>query len=285
MATNSGPVMPHNCPTIELKDLADCLDFDNTGEIGSVYGFELTKEGLYKRKEVDTDEKPVNPKFNQLRDVNAGNFVNDINYFLRHVGNKWTIVPHLDIKWDVNFQFISPFTFKSKDDTFRKAVNSGPLHVALITKSDSRNEITVKPYKKNRYILVKKETVDASKFTSLSFLPRIPIGNEFTIMFDVILNPPSLSEPKPVMGGITFSWDNPTNEDTTRVIIAIKKNADGSIQSSSTNQKVTVNVDLSTFRELNNIVLGHMALVQFMYIDRLLTEEEIEILISERDLS
>ena len=286
MASNAGPVMPPKCTTIELKDLADCLDFDNTGEVGTIYGLELTQDGLYKRKEVDSEEKPVNPKFNQLRDVNAGSFINGINYFLRHVGNKWTIVPHLDIKWEINFQFISPFTLKAKDDTFRKAINSGPLHVALVTKSDSRNEIAVKPYKNNMYILHRKSSVAARKYSALSFVPRVPVGDKLTMMFDVILSSsdPSTGE-KPVMTGISFSWGDLTGEDSTRVIIAIQKNADGTIQKSSTNPKVTVNVDPTAFKELDNIILGHMDIVQFMYTDKILTEEEMEILTNEIDLS
>ena len=284
MASNAGPVIPPKCTTIELKDLADCLDFDNTGEVGTIYGLELTQDGLYKRKEVDTEEKPANPKFNQLRDVNAGNFINGINYFLRHVGNKWTIVPHLDIKWEINFQFISPFTLKAKDDTFRKAINSGPLHVALVTKSDSQNEIAVKPYKNNMYVLHKKSSVAARKYSTLSFVPRVPVGNKLTMMFDVILNPSDTGE-KPVMTGISFSWGDLTGEDSTRVIIAIQKNDDGTIQKSSTNPKVTVNVDTTAFKEIDNIILGHMDLVQFMYTDRILTEEEMEILTDEIDLN
>ena len=76
MASNSGPEfikIPSKCPTIELKDLADCLDFDNGGEVGVIYGLEVTEDGMHKRKEVDTEEKPIHPKFYQLLDVNAWN--------------------------------------------------------------------------------------------------------------------------------------------------------------------------------------------------------------------
>ena len=284
MASNSGPVMPPKCTTIELKDLADCLDFDSTGEVGTVYGLELTEDGVYKRKEVDTEEKPVNPKFNQLRDVNAGNFKNGIDYFLRHVGNKWTIVPHLDIKWEINFQFISPYTFKAKDDTFRKAINSGPLHCSLVPNDTSRNEVSVKPYKKNKYVLHKKSAVAPQKYTKLGFVPRIPIGNKLTMIFDVILIPSDNPTDKAIMPGITFNWGPLEDEDSTRVIVAIQKNADGTIQKSSTNPKVTVNVNPNV-QMLTEIALGDIELVQFMYTDKILSEDEIETLTNDLDLN
>ena len=274
MDGSRGAVVPANCVTIELKDLADVIDFEDRGEAGEVYGFELTENGLYKRKEIDGRTK--NPKFGFLRDVDVEGYKENINYFLRHVDKNWTLVPSLDIDWEVKFEFISPYTLVAKDFTFRKAINAGSLILSLISDPESRGKIAVKPFKKNRYIVHRKQN-DGEQETILDFTPRINVSDSFTMIFDVIIRPNEASVSTRIMNGITFAWRE-IGDESIRVLIAIKKGKeDENVSAFATNEKLQILINKESLTHLEQINLTHLDLISFHYTDRVITQDEFQI--------
>ena len=100
---------PKICQTIELKDLADIQDFEDDGAVGATYGFELTSNGYYKRREIEL--KASLPKLEQLKNVDAKSATTDADYFLKKEGREWKITEFIkDIPWLLKFVFISPYT-------------------------------------------------------------------------------------------------------------------------------------------------------------------------------
>ena len=63
----SGPsaVYPSSCPTLELKDLSDVVDFDLSSVEGEVFGFEYTGTGY--KKIINGNFRKI--KFLQLIDI------------------------------------------------------------------------------------------------------------------------------------------------------------------------------------------------------------------------
>ena len=268
--------VPVNCTTIELKDLADVIDFDDRGEVGEIYGFEFTDNGLYKRKEIDVKIK--NPKFSQLRDVHFDDPRENINYFLKYDNKKWTLVPSVNVDWEVRFEFISPFTLVSKDFTFRKALNSGPLIVSLISDAQSRGKIAVKPYMKNKYVIHRKDNIDfGAQETVLEFIPKIEIGDSFTMIFDIILRPSNKSVSTTIMKGINFSWRDIGDEEI-RVFVAIQKKKDvKDVNAVASNESLEILVNKENLTHLEQINLTHLDLIAFYYTDKVINEDELEI--------
>ena len=89
----SGPsaVYPSSCPTLELNDLSDVVDFDLPSGEGDVSGFEYTGTGKYKRKALEDRKQP---KLGQLRDVDVPEaLTEDGKYTISREKNKWTIIP------------------------------------------------------------------------------------------------------------------------------------------------------------------------------------------------
>ena len=270
--------VPIHCPTIELKDLADVLNFEDRGEVGGTYAFELTEAGLYQRKEIETDVKPRFPKFNQIRDVDVGDYKEEIDYRLRNVKNKWTLVPVVDIDWEVKFEFKSPYTLISKDYTFRKALNSGPLIVSLVPDNESKRRIALKPYKKNRYVAHRKESVTGRVETILDFIPKIDIGNNFTMMFDMILRPSEKSISTRIMEGIQFSWRDIGEKEIRAFVILRKGEEQEDLLAVSNNNSLLLNINKESLTQLEQINLTHLDLISFYYTDKVLTDNEMEIL-------
>ena len=131
MASGPTAIYPASCPTLELKDLSDVVDFDLSSVEGEVFGFEYTGTGKYKRRV--TDEK-MNPKLGQLRDVDVPETLTDgTKYTISRDKGKWSIIPMYEpIPWDIKFQMVSPFVLTDDGSIFRKVLNSGPLLVSLI---------------------------------------------------------------------------------------------------------------------------------------------------------
>lgn len=277
-AGSRGPIIkvPANCPTIELKDLADVIGFDERGEVGETYGFELTDNGLYMRKEIDV--KVRNPKFANLRDVDVDEHRENINYFLRHVDKKWILIPSLNIPWEVKFEFISPYTLVAKDNTFRKALNAGPLLVSLISDLQSRGKITVKPFKKNKYVVHRKDDIDfGDQETTLEFIPKINVSDSFSMIFDIIIRPSNKSVSTRIMNGINFSWRDIGDEEI-RVFVAIQKSKNkNDVAAVASNKSLQILVNKELLTHLEQINLTHLDLISFYYTDKIITEDELEI--------
>lgn len=281
MEGSRGPEIkaPANCPTIELKDLADVLNFENRGEVGGTYAFEFTETGYYKRKEIETDVKPRFPKFEQIRDVDVGEYSSDIDYRLRHSDNKWKLIPVLDIDWEVKFEFKSPYTFITKDNIFRKTMNAGPLIVSLIPDDQSKLKIGIKPYMKNKYVAHRLDSVTGKIETILDFIPKIDIGNKFTMIFDMILRPSNKSVSTKIMKGIQFSWRDIGTEEIKVFVVFQKKEGNNEILAISDNKSLQINIDKENFTQLEQINLTHLDLVAFYFTDKVLTEDEFKILL------
>ena len=297
----AGPKIPISCTTIELKDLSDVIDFEKESEVGTIYGFEFTNDGYYKRKEIDdNDEKPRFPKFEQIRDVITDNVEDDTKYNLVrkdkkwilqetsfddivdtsdfkenilynvvHRNGKWTLTTKRKIDWLIKFEFKSPNTLIGKNNTLKKALNSGPLLTSLIPNKFS--DVVVKQFKRNQYLIHRHE--NASGVTSLKFQPEVVIGNQCTIIFELIVKPLNVATKRSALintlsDGIAIDWTELKDEEL-KVIIAIDKNGN-TIRKISSDDKVDVVV--SNFTSLVKFNLMNVELIGLYYIDRVLPD-------------
>ena len=266
---------PVRCTTLELKDLADTEDFDLNGEIGQLYGFEYTDDGYYKRAEI-TDKKV--PKLEQLRNV-VGENVGQLEYkIVKKKDNKWHLIPFVD--WEIKFEFISPFTFFDSNKNFRKAFNSGPLHVSLVPQKNSRREIEIKPFNKRQYLLHKKKSVIKDGATQLEFIPNIPLPDEFTMIFELSVRK---DDPGPPVGvsdvmikGILISWQN-LNVESLRCTVVIQ-NSGEEIKVLSSSDKVILSVNPKNLTELSFINITNLDLIAFYFIEDVLSDGALEML-------
>lgn len=270
------PVMlaPIQCITVELKDLADTQDFDLNGEIGALYGFEYTDDGYYKRSEISD---PKNPKLEQLRNVVADN-IDNFEYKLVRTpsDNKWHLIPIID--WIIKFEFLSPYVYFSRSErTFRKALNSGPLHVSLVPMGTSRREIEINAFKNRQYLLHRKDSVTKNATTKIQFIPEMPLPDTFTMIFDISVR---AQDPSPsgavgvsdnLMRGITIAWQN-LDVEALRITVAIQNNG-REIKSISSSDQVLINVNTQQLTELSYINLTHLDLIGFYYTDNVLSED------------
>eukprot|EP00745_Piridium_sociabile_P030721 TRINITY_DN50_c0_g2_i2.p2 TRINITY_DN50_c0_g2~~TRINITY_DN50_c0_g2_i2.p2 ORF type:complete len:284 (+),score=16.13 TRINITY_DN50_c0_g2_i2:608-1459(+) len=267
------PVMlaPTRCTTLELKDLADTQEFDVNAEIGAVYGIEYTNDGYYKRVEVTEGKK--HPKLEQLRNVEA-DITDDFEYKLVRKENKWHLFPVID--WEIKLEFISPYTFFGSEQTFRKAFNFGPLHVSLIAAGQSRREIEIKPFKKRQYLLHRKDSVIKKAVTKLQFLPKMPLADQFTMVFDI-----SILKDVPVNGvvgvsdilmkGVQIAWQN-LDVESLRAVVIIQNNG-SELRTVSSSEKVNVTLNPSNLTELLDIDITHLDLIGFYYTESVLSAE------------
>ena len=263
---------PKTCPTIELKDLADVQDFEKNAEVGEVYAFEYTNEGYYKRKAVDDEKRPRNPKLEQLRNVEIElPPQDDVAYYVTHKGNKWHFKPSID--WLIKFEFISPYTFYSLDKTFRKAINAGPIHMALVYESASIGELEVLPIEQNarQYKLHRKDTVTKPSTTKIRFLPNFTLNNQYTMMF--VLSITVERESFLFMTGIDIDWKDLT-DGPLRFAIVIQ-NDGTSVQANASNNKVNLNVTPDQLTTLSSLNLQHTDLIAFYYTDAVLSGEQL----------
>ena len=274
MAT--GPKIPITCTTIELKDLSDLNDFEKEGEVDAIYAFQLTQDGYYKRKEIDVDDdkKPRFPKFDNLRNVDVDGFQDDTQYHLVHKYKKWILQePTKDIDWLIKFEFKSPVTLVGKQNTLKKALNSGPLLTSLIPDGN----VAVKPFKRNQYLIHRLNTATGS--TVLNFQPEIEVGNEATLILDLVVKPLNDKITKTALintltDGIPIGW-TPKEVEEVRTVIGVGK--DGStVRKMSTDDKSNVTIDSSKFTSLKSINLTHVELIGLYYIDRLLPDEVLQ---------
>ena len=262
-----GPVIPTRCTTIELKDLADVEDFELNGEVGAFYGFEYTEEGLYKRAEVVTEERKI-LRLEQLRNVEVQHIEN-YEYKLIRIDNKWHLIPHID--WEIQFEFLSPYTYFDRLFQFRKAINNGPLHVSLVPASTSRKEIEIKPFKKNKYLLHRKDSITKASVTRLQFVPKFPISKNFTMIFDISIRAKPGSVSDVLLPGLNISWRNLDTE-TLRILIAIQKETDD-IKAIASSDKIHLSVNSDSLTELSYINLTNLDLIGFYFIEKVLSEE------------
>ena len=272
MAT--GPKIPITCTTIELKDLSDLNDFEKEGEVDAIYAFQLTQDGYYKRKEIDDDKKPRIPKFENLRNVNVDGYQDDIQYHLVHKDKKWILQEATkDIDWLIKFEFKSPVTLVGKQNTLKKALNSGPLLTSLIPDGD----VAVKPFKRNQYLIHRLNT--ATSAAVLNFQPEIKVGNEATLVLDLVVKPLNDRITKSavintLIDGISISW-TPTEVEEVRTVIVVDKNG-SAVRTMSTDDKFNVSINSSRFTSLKNINLSDVELIGLYYIDRLLPDEVLQ---------
>ena len=302
MAT--GPKIPITCTTIELKDLSDLTDFEKEGEVDAIYAFQLTQDGYYKRKEIDDERKPRFPKFDQLRNVDVDGYQEDTKYNLVHKDKKWILqettfddlvdttdfkenvqynlvhkngkwIIDSNIDWLIKFEFKSPVTLIGKTNTLKKALNAGPLLTSLIP--ETIGDIAVKPFKRNQYLIHRLDNVSGA--TILKFLPEIEIGNQATLILDLVVKPLNDKISKTALintlsDGISIGW-LPTEVEEVRTVIAIDKNG-STVRKMSSDDKITLTLDPANFTSLKSINLTHVELIGLYYIDRVLPEEVLE---------
>ena len=275
---SSGPTIVHpvTCSTIELKDLADTIDFESNAEVGAVYALEFTDTGHYKRKEIDDEHKPRFPKLGQIRDVDLPDpVVDDIDYRLKHQNKKWVLSPVMDeIDWEMKFEFLSPYTLMGKENTFRKSLNAGPLIVSLVPAGNSRGEVAVKPFQKNNYLIHRKQSVNKKADTIIDFVPKLPVGQNATMLFHIVVRKMEDSTNTVLMRGINLSW-RALDVEEVKVLIAIQKDSD-TIRKQTSNQNVIVSVNSSNLTEIRSINLTYLDLIAFYYTDKLLSDEQIQ---------
>ena len=275
---SSGPtiVYPVTCSTIELKDLADTIDFESNAEVGAVYAFEFTDTGHYKRKETDDEQKPRFPKLGQIRDVNVPDpIVDDTDYMWKHQNKKWVLSPVMKkIDWEIKFEFVSPYTLVGKDDTFRKSINAGPLIVGLVPAGNSRKEVAVKPFNKNNYLIHRKQSVTKDADTIVNFIPKLPIGQYATMIFDIVVRKREEATNTVLMRGINLNW-RPLDVEEVRVFIAVQKDSN-TIRKQTSNQNVVVNASIHNLTEIRSINLTYLDLIAFYYTDKLLSDEQLQ---------
>lgn len=280
-----GPVIkiPPRCTTLELKDLADTIDFDLSGEVGSLYGFEYTDEGFYKRSEID-DKKA--PKLEQLKNVKVP-YTGDYEYKIRREDNKWHITPIID--WDIMFEFTSPYILFDFQRRFRKALNKGPLHVSLIA-GFSREKIEIQSESK-QYFLHKKDSVSKDD-VQIEFFPETQLADNFTLVFILSIRQDSLindargsAESKLLLGGIHLNWNKVSaNERKLAVVILKANNPKISLEGFCSNQKVDVTILPSALRNLNVVNISHFDLLGLYYTDVALPKEIIEMFVKSKDV-
>jgi len=272
----SGPsaVYPASCPTLELKDLSDVVDFDLPSEEGGVFGFEYTGTGKYKRKAIDEKK---HPKLGQLRDVDVPDtLTEDAKYELSRKNNKWTITPmHEPFPWDVKFQMVSPYVLTEDGKLFRKVLNSGPLLVSLIPSltlaNGSRNNVRIVDLEDQRYFL---SAVDVTKNTQLMFTPTYKLGNEATLVYEIVIKPVD-SEPDEheMSSGIVLKWKKAELKEKERVFILVRKTSADQIEVLSSAKSVTVETKPNAKNFLHDIDLRKINLISFYFSNKVLSRE------------
>ena len=264
-------MFPTRCTTIELKDLADTDEFDLNAEVGTIYGFEYTDEGFYKRREID--DKKI-PKLEQLRNVEAEPLFN-ADYEINRQDGKRFFRPK--VKWDIKFEFISPYTLFDVQMKFRKALNSRPVHCSLVPDLESRGKIEVKDY-----------SLHSTLGSGLTFIPQIPFSDNFTLIFDVIIKDGSLDNSNnnssiEIIDGVSMNWLNLT-KDKQNVTVVIRKDGDGinGMKFAASVDEVTIHIVPKRLSGLNSFNLTHFNLKGLYYRRTDLPDKLIQMLTSLR---
>ena len=280
--SNTGPeiLFPIKCASVQLSDLSDVTGFEAEGEVGDVYGFSLNENGVYERAEIDTKKKPTMPYFNQLRDVIVRDAKPDIPYLLKKSNGKWIVIPHLKIDWLIKYTFVSPYVFKTKNNILRKVLNEGSLHVSLSVDKGSFNDIKVLP-RDNKYAVLQREGV--TKDSLLRFVPEFDLPNAYTLIIDLVLHTKQTMRTfnTRLITGLIISMkiQDPT-EQKSRVVISLQKNGDD-IVSQSSKQNLIVSASSDTFKKLDVINVNGVEILGFYYVDKALSADELDILMTE----
>jgi len=272
---SGGPLIPVTCSTIELKDLADTLDFEANGESGAVYALELTPEGYYKRVNLESIIPPTRilPTLDQL--INTSSTKDEVKYALIKKGNRWALTPvSSDYDWLIKFEFGSPHTFIGNDNVFKKAINSGPLLVSLVPDERSRTQIQVKPYGKTSYLIHK---IEDSEDVGILFNPPVVISSSMTMIIDLIARGANKKDIS-FMPNVTVSWESIT-EERQRILIFIQKVEGESKHRVFSTPQVTVRVE-NTSNTITRMKLNDIDLVAFYFSDKVFTEQEMELFVS-----
>ena len=272
----SGPtaIYPKSCPTLELKDLSDVIDFDLPSVEGEVFGFEYTTTGKYKRKTIE-DKK--HPKLGQLRDVDVPESLTDgTKYTISRDKGKWLITPAYEpFSWDIKFQMISPYVLTEDGSIFRKVLNSGPLLVSLIPSltlaNGSRNNVKIVELEDQRYFL---SAIDVTKNTQLMFTPTYKLGNEATLVYEIVIKPVD-NEPDEheMSSGIVLKWKKAELKEKERVFILVRKTSADQIEVLSSARSVTVETKPKAKNFLHDIDLRKIDLISFYFSNQLLSDE------------
>ena len=271
MSIGPKPIYPQSCPTLELKDLSDVIDFDLASEEGELFGFEYTDTGKYRRRAID--EKKLF-KLGQLRDVVVpASPVDKQKYTLTRDGTKWVVTPIPDpILWDISFKMISPYVLSEDGRTLRKVMNSGPLLVSLVPHHSSRNNIKLIEQEDRKYLLT---VIDHSKQGYLEFVPVYNIREEATIIYEFTIKPvEGLRDEQELSRGIKIKWDrakltanNITDKD--RVFVMFAKKGDQTAVHSSLPEALTVELQPAAKVALSNIDLKQIDLISFHFANKL----------------
>lgn len=267
---STGPVIPKRCQTLELKDLADLDDFEDQGETGEIYGFQLTADGRYVRKPIQNEDETA-LSFNELRDVNANNTKNGIKYMLKKQGNKWKLEPNSDIKWDIVFSFKSGFTFVKDPNIFRKAFNEAFTFVSIVPTNESKGNLLLKTYKE-KHVLTRNN--DGTRAV-LNVIPEINLPQEFTLILELIAPKPTTNDVTEIIPGLTFSVrPADVNEDPFHFIITVQKN-NNNIRTFSSHNKMQLTAN--NFRKISKIDINDIGLISFHLINENLTRPELDL--------
>lgn len=278
-----GPQIPVTCPTIELKDLADTIDFDANAIVGSIYGFEFTQNGYYKRAlvpavpEVPSVPPSVpseKPSIDQLKDFNAGKVDPDFKYAITKRENIWSLTPvDTELDWLIKFKCESPYTFIGPDNKFKKIINAGPMLVSLVPDENNRETIEVKAYKKSNYVLHKRET--AGKNVRVILQPPLQLGSTAMIVLDIIAHRPTQRNFN-VIPQVSLSWVD-LDEDPRRVTVFMKKRENENQFSVFTSSpKITFVPVPNPIDRIAQISLDNVDLLAFYFSDQIFSDSQIE---------
>ena len=274
---SSGPLIPASrCTSIELKDLADLLQFEVDGEAGTIYGLELTNEGFYRRSQIVTTPPPPppadHPRLDELKQFKTRHVKEGLEYVIVKNEGKWGL-KHLPLKfeWQIKFEFISPNTLVRSDNVFKKALNAGPLLVSLLPDKDSENKIEVKAYGKNNYLL---HRIEDQGDVAVFFKPEIQIQNTMTMIIDFVVKKPNGSKVE-LMEGVTITWSDLNDEGKKRIVLFIRKE-DRTFEVRSSQ---TLKVDGSKSVKMKTIILNEIDLLGFYFTDQIFTADEMEVIL------
>ena len=274
-----GPMIPVTCPTIELKDLADTIDFDASANVGSIYGFEFTQNGYYKRALVPVPEAvpsvpPEKPSIDQLKDFNAGKVDPDFKYAITKRENTWSLTPvDTELDWLIKFKCQSPYTFMGPDNKFKKIINAGPMLVSLVPDENSREHIAIKAYKKSNYILHKRDA--AGKNVRVVLQPPLQLGSTAMIVLDIIAHRPTQKNVN-VIPQVSLSWAD-LDEDPRRITIFMKKReSENQYSVAGSSPKITVTPVPNPIDRIVQMNLDNVDLLAFYFSDQIFSDSQIE---------
>ena len=145
MGDAGGPGSARKCPGVALADLGDTEGFDNGGEEGQLYAFELP-DGVYKRKKVTTQEGGGAQKLGELSDVDVSYAVPRRLHQLAFTGSKWVAFadPTQQTGWLIDIRISSPYVATGREHKVRKVTNAGTRLCSYVP--ETRNVVISEQY-------------------------------------------------------------------------------------------------------------------------------------------